>query len=413
MNLFKVIPLLFLGLLTSCSIETLSGGNGTGTDAGEAKIVGQVTLPDNKTGNNVKVTLRQQDYLPQSLNTSQQRTTVTGSNGSFAMNRIKNGYYLIELWNDDSLCAIRRFFIPDDTGTIDLGDVPLDTQTQFYGKVLTDGVPASGALLLVMGTDKVLTIAEDGSFSLPLPAAGDQVFRVNIEKNTITSDFLFSSSNVGDTIVVQRTPQTIFEDFNRKDSCNNLHNLLGGGWWFAYKDSGIGGNSQVVPTSELGLVAAMDTTPNAYSGGSLHVLFQIDSVFSSPYALIGADISGSKDSPLTGRSAFDMSNMTALTFMAKGSGTIYLQLTCMNPVDPRDFYLFELPVTLTSSWQHYSITPEEIPNAKSMVTSTECTWTVGSSTVNNITFLAKKSADFWVDDIIVEGMNPTDFVKNQ
>ena len=157
----------------------------------------------------------------------------------------------------------------------------------------------------------------------------------------------------------------------------------------------------------------MDTSPNAYSGGSLHVLFQIDSTFSSPYALIGADISGSKDSPYSGKSAFDMSDMTALTFMAKGSGTIYLQLTCMNPVDPRDFYLFELPVTLTSSWQRYSIAPEGIPNGKSIVTSTECTWAVGSSTVNNITFLAKKSADFWVDDIIVEGMNPTDFVKNQ
>ncbi len=413
MNLIKVIPLFLLGLLTGCSIDTLSGGNGTGTDAGEAKIVGQVTLPDNKTGNDVKVTLREQDYIPLSLSTSQQRTTVTGSNGSFAINRIKTGYYLIELWNDDSLCAIRRFFIPDDTGTFDLGDVPLDTQTLFYGKVLSDGLPASGALLLVMGTDKVFTIAADGSFSLPLPASGDQVFRVNIDKDNIASDFLFSPGNVGDTIVVQRTPKTIFEDFNRKDSCNNLHNLLGGGWWFAYKDSSIGGNSLVLPTSELGLVAAIDTTPNAYSEGSLHVLFQIDSAFSSPYALIGADISGSKDSPLTGKSAFDMSDMTALTFMAKGSGTIYLQLTCMNPVDPGDFYLFELPVTLTSSWQRHSIAPEEIPNAKSMITSTECTWTVGSSTVNNITFLAKKSAEFWVDDIIIEGMNPTDFVQNK
>ena len=147
MNLFKLIPLLFIGLLTSCSMETLSGGNGTGTDAGEAKIVGLVTLPDNNAGNDVKVTLREQDYIPLSLNTSQQRTTVTGSNGSFAINRIKNGYYLLELWNDDSLCAIRRFFIPDDTGTFDLGNVPLDTQTLFYGKVLTDGVPASVSTL--------------------------------------------------------------------------------------------------------------------------------------------------------------------------------------------------------------------------------------------------------------------------
>ena len=47
MNLFKVITLFLLGLLITCGIEPLSG-NGTGTDAGEAKIVGLVTLPDNK-----------------------------------------------------------------------------------------------------------------------------------------------------------------------------------------------------------------------------------------------------------------------------------------------------------------------------------------------------------------------------
>ena len=142
------------------------------------------------------------------------------------------------------------------------------------------------------------------------------------------------------------------------------------------------------------------------------MLFQIDSTFSSPYALIGSDISGSKDSPLTGKSSFDMSKMTALTFMAKGSGTIYLQFTSINPVNPGDFFLFELPINLTSSWQKYSIGPELIPNAKSIVTSTERTWIIGSSAVNNINFLAKKSAEFWVDDIIVEGMNPTDFVQN-
>lgn len=411
MNLFKVITLFLLGLLAGCGIEPLSGGNGTGTDAGEAKVVGLVTLPDKKTGNNVKVTLREQNYIPLTLNTSQQRIAITGSNGTFAINRIKTGYYLIELWNDDSLCAIRRFFIPNDTSTFDLGNVPLDTQTLFYGKVLNNGLPASGALLLVMGTDKLLAIAEDGSFSLPLPS-GDQVFRVNIEKDHLSNDFLFSSRNIGDTMIVHNTPRTLFEDFNQKDSCNNLNKLLGGGWWFAYSDSGIGGKSRVLPTTELGLIAAIDTSPNAYSEGSLHVTFQIDSAFSSPYALIGSDISGSKDTPLIGKSSFDMGKMTALTFMAKGSGVVYLQFTSMNPVNPGDFFLFELPINLASSWQKYSITSEVIPNAKSSITSTERTWVVGSSAVNNIDFLAKKNADFWVDDIIVEGMNPTDFVQN-
>jgi len=413
MILIKLLPLFLLGLCAGCGIEPLSGGNGTGTDAGEAKIVGLVTLPDNNAGTNVTVTLREQSYIPQSLSASQQRTTLTGSSGTFAINRIKTGYYLIELWNGDSLCAIKRFFISDDTGTFDLGNVPLETQSLFYGKVLHNGVPASGALLQVLGTDKVLTIAEDGSFSLTVPSSADQVFRVKIANDTISNDFLFSRRNVGDTMVVNGTPKTVFEDFNQKDSCNNLHELLGGGWWFSYKDSVIGGKSQVLPTSELGLVAAIDTSESAYSKGSLHVVFQIDSTFSSPYALIGVDISGSKDSPLTGKSAFDMSKMNALTFMAKGTGSVYLQFTSVNQDNPSDYFVFELLITLAPSWQKYEIAPGAFSNGKSMLTSTVRSWIAGSTAVNNLTFVASKNADLWIDDIIVEGMNPSDFVQNE
>lgn len=410
MNFYKVFTVVFLVLMVSCGIGPLSG-NGTGTDAGEAKIVGFVSLPDNKSGNNVKVTLREQNYIPLSVVTSQQRTATTNANGSFAIDQITAGYYLIELWNDDSLCAIKRFFIPNNTSTVDLGNVHLDKQAAYYGNVLNNGSPASGARLLVMGTDKFFTVAEDGSFSLHLPS-GDQIFRVVIENEHISNDFLFSNKDSGDTLFATSTASTMFEDFNEKDSCNNLNKLLGGGWWFGYTDKGVGGNSQVLPTTDLGLIAAIDTSTDAFSGGSLHVIFQIDSTFSAPYSLIGSDISGSKEYTVISKSWFDIRKMTAFTLMAKGSGVVYLQFTSGNTGTPNDYFLFEVPINLTSTWKKYSITPTDIPNAKGSTTSTERAWSVGASAVNNINFLAKKSADFWVDDIRIEGMNPTDFLQN-
>jgi hypothetical protein len=181
---------------------------------------------------------------------------------------------------------------------------------------------------------------------------------------------------------------------------------LGGGSWFGFTDSVNGGRSRILPSSEAGLIAAIDSTSNAYKGGCLHCTFQIDQSFNAPFALIGVDFSNSKEVN-SSKSWFDLTKLTALTFMAKGSGTIYVQFTCKPAGTSTDFIIYEIPIYLSSGWNKCTIRSSDIPNALSQATS----WQSGNEAVSNINFLAKNSTDLWLDDLIIEGMSVIDFLQ--
>lgn len=409
MSIVKAV-LFFFGItfLIRCSDAPLAG-NGTGTDIGEAKVSGCVKLPGDIAAENVTVTLRKQDYVPFSVSLKDQQKVVSGKNGSFAIAQPEKGYYLLELINRDSLCAIKRFYISgDDTGVM-VGDCVIDTPVLFTGMVFANGTPASDANLLVLGMDNRGVIQNDGSFSMRLPR-GEQLLRVMTKDQPGTRDVLFSNGNSGDTIHSYNTPVTILEDFENRDGLNALTTLLGGGSWFAFTDSVNGGKSRILPTAEPGLIAAIDSTSIAYRGGSLHCQFQIDQSFNASFALIGVDFSNSKDSN-SSKSWFDLSNMTAFTFMAKGSGTIYVQFTCRPIGSSTNYTVYEIPVNLSSGWNKCTIRSSDIPDALQTSSAQIISWHSGNSAVSNINFLAKSSTDLWLDDLKIEGMNATDFLK--
>jgi hypothetical protein len=412
MNFFKACAVTLALFLIAC-VNHLAV-NGTGTDAGEAKVTGAVHLPGNIPGSNIAVALRNQNYLPFSIPVQDQKRTATDNVGTFTLNQVSSGYYLIELWNNDTLGAIKRFYVHPNSGTVDLGTIGLDALADYSGKVLDNGTPASNSFLLVLGMDKRMAVRADGSFSISLPR-GQQIFKIEQDTGLLSREFMFSAENSGDTLSLNTPASTVFEDFNRIDSCNNLNPLLVGGWWWAFSDTGYGGRSLVLPTMDPGLMNAIDSTASAYSGGSLHVTFQLDSLYSAPYALIGSDIGASRidTSGAAGRSWFDMRKTTAITFMAKGSGTIYLQLTSRYLTGSGKYeFPFEIPFDLTSSWKKYSISTSAIPNAAIPNMAIIVPWSTGAGMINNIAFLAKKSAELWLDDIVIEGMNPADFLQN-
>ncbi len=402
-----ILKIVLPSIVAGCQTLPLSG-NGTGTDAGEARVIGSALLPGNAPAGNVTVTLRRQQYIPFSLPLTGQKKVFTDARGAFTIDNIEPGhYYLIELSRGDSLCAGKRFYIPENGMVIDLGEIMIGALSSYSGTILDNGSPATGSRLLVMGMDRSAEVAANGAFSLMLPGGLWYLFRIE-SGSAQPHDFLFSESDNGTTLDIGTIPSTLFEDFNRPDSTNNLHPLIGGGWWFAFTDSMYGGTSRIVPASDLGLTGSIDTTPDAYAGSSLHVTYLIDSLFWGPYALVGADICESNDSGAFGRSWFDMRKMYALTFTAKGSGTVFVQFTSRYNTYT---FPFEVPVKLTPEWKKYVITASSIPDARIPNTSITVPWSIGAAMVNDITFLAKKNAELWLDDIIIEGMTPADFVR--
>jgi hypothetical protein len=408
MSILRVLLCCTVTTILNCSLSPLAD-NGTGTDIGEAKIYGSVKLPGNIPGEEVAVSLRHQDYIPFSVPLQNQQRTVSDKNGIFTLTQPEVGFYLIELIGKDSLCAIKRFYVSGNDDSLTLDDCTLDTPSVVSGNVFADDAPVSGADLLVLGLDNTTTTQNDGSFSLRLPP-GEQLLRI-IPKNGLgTSDILFSNRNTGDTIRSYPAPVTILDDFENRDGRNALTSLLGGGSWFSFTDAENGGNSIILPTGEPGLIAAIDSTSAAFKGGSLHCTFQIDRSFNAPFALIGVDFSNSKDAN-SSKSWFDLAKMTALTFMGKGSGTVYIQFTC-KPVGPSaDFTIYEIPVFLSSEWTKCTIRASDIPLAITSPSSEMITWGAGNSAVSNINFLAKDNTDLWLDDITIEGMNAADFLS--
>ncbi len=402
-HLIILVPLLFL----SCSLSPL-GSNGTGTDIGEAKVYGYARFRDNTIADNVHVTIREQNYVPFSIPAKNQIKTVSGEDGAFTIYHISRGYYLVELRTHDTLCAIKRFYISDIDTSVNIGDVVLDTMGTYNGTVLENDRPAAGANLFVLGMDQKITINENGVFTLNLPI-GEQVFRIISPIQKVQTDIAFNIKQSGEIIRTFDTPTTVFDDFEDFDGSNNLSGLLGGGGWFAFTDNSVEGNSTILPTSTPGLVEAIDTSSEAYKGGSLHCTFSIDTTFANPYALIGCDISSSKDAN-SKKSWFDFSKMTALTFMAKGSGTIYLQITC-KPIVPNVFTVYEIPVILSTQWQKHTIQASDIPNALASTVTQVLYWKDGNKAVSNINFVAEKQAELWLDEIVIEGMGVTDFLK--
>jgi hypothetical protein len=408
MTHIKTIISLCIFMLLCCGNSPVVD-NGTGTDIGEAKIFGSVKYADNRNAENVSVIIRKQDYIPYSLASQNHNKTVSTGSGAFSLDHITPGYHLVELYTNDSLVAMKRIYISEKDTMVNLGNCILDTLVSYTGKIYNDQSPVTGGNLLVLGLDKQIAVNSDGSFTIRLPS-GEQLFRIIPANQGRTQDIIVNRIISGDTLHTFATPATMFDDFNNKDGLNSLSPLLGGGNWFAFLDKSNGGTTRILPTEDVGLIAAIDTSANSYAGGSLHCTFQIDSLSSAPYALIGCDISGSKDAN-TSKSWFDLSKMTAFTFMAKGSGTILLQFTCKPVGTSSTFTIYEIPVVVASQWQQYSIKPSDIPVAITSTNEQKVQWSDGNTAVSNINFLASKNTDLWLDNIMFEGMSTGDFLK--
>ncbi|NLD92618.1 MAG: hypothetical protein GX639_08115 [Fibrobacter sp.] len=399
---------LFILILSYCGNSPVVN-NGTGTDIGEAKIFGSVQYADNRNADNVSVIVRKQDYVPYSVAPQNHNKTVSTNNGTFSLEHITPGYHLVELYTRDSLVAMKRVYISDKDTALNIGNCILDTMIPYTGKIYSDETPLTGGNLLVLGLDKKIKVNNDGFFTIRLPA-GEQLFRIIPSNQTGSQDVFVDKKISGDTLRTYATTATMFDDFSTRDGFNCLSPLLGGGSWFAFVDQANRGNTQILPTEQPGLVAAMDTSSDSYDGSSLHCIFQIDSLSAAPYALIGCDISGSKDAN-TSKSWFDLSKMTAFSFMAKGSGTILVQFTCKPVGTLTVFTIYEIPVELSSQWKKYSITPSDIPAAITSTSELTVQWSDGNIAVSNINFLANRDTDLWLDNIMFEGMSTGDFLK--
>ena len=91
-------------------------------------------------------------------------------------------------------------------------------------------------------------------------------------------------------------------------------------------------------------------------------------------------------------SFYDLRSATAISFDAKGSGELFLQITKRSDEGKREYHK-TWPVTLTDEWQHFTFTAEDFD--------TEL------AAVNSLNFMVESDAEIYLDNVRFDGISPS------
>ena len=368
-----VFPLLF-----SCSSERAS--NGTGSNAGETELAIAFKTPSGSPLARADVhvwnvgadSLFVEDFL------------VADDDGNAAFDSSLSGWKLIVANSGDSLSVMRL---------VDFGDTLPASLTAglpetLKGKLFKNGSPLQGATVRVL--DKISVTGADGSFEFAgLPSGTHFVF---VPVTAGAESFQMQTSDSTNAAEISDTVYTLVENFENWNQHTLLGKIWGGGWWFESSDSALGGGSSVSP--DFRDTAAVIISDGAYSGKSLYAKFDVDSAFTNGrFALVGFTLGGDFDEK-TSAYLFDLSKLTAVSFMAKGSGVVNLQMVRRDSTGAKEYH--NVPFNLSSEWSRYEIDAARFGTAM--------------TDVNALNFMADSSAEIYLDDIRLEGIAPADWL---
>jgi len=187
-----------------------------------------------------------------------------------------------------------------------------------------------------------------------------------------------------------------------------------GGYWYAYNDADNKGNSSAVPDymTDKEFEGGLEQGGNGGSTQCLHISITLGDPtdeYNTAFYGIGANLKADGD-------YFDMSKMTALSFYAKGSGSMNAKFL----TKVTSSYAWGDMVSqfdLSSDWTKVTVSPADIvPEPWSPAADDNITWDDVKDAVTKIHFQTngddEKSGDkvdFYIDDIVIEGMTYDDF----
>lgn len=171
-----------LPVVWSCS---LNGPDIAGTsEQGNARVLATLYTTGGEPAAGATVRLRRADYV-KAVSLSKQTTAVsadavTGSDGSFAIDSIDTGSYVIEVTDNTEAAVLLRCRI-DAAGTVRLPADTLRPYSIVKGRTASAG---TGQFVQVEGLERLAEVADDGSYSLTdLPAGNLTIRTVSIDSS--------------------------------------------------------------------------------------------------------------------------------------------------------------------------------------------------------------------------------------
>lgn len=389
--LSRIFALLFFtvcaAVFSNCSSDPVA--NGTGSNAGETELAGVITVT-NSSGHPLAraaarvwvlhkdtIQLAFEDTLNES-GTLEFKSTIRAED--------KSSIQLIETHSGDSLSVMRW---------VDLGKKPSQTlaavaSASLKGTITHNGEAVKGATIRIL--DKSTETDASGNFTFEgLPSGVHYAFvEGNFGKFSYQMETDLEEYATTNNIDIAESVFTVVEDFeNWKSRQTLLGKSFGQGWWFICTDSLQGGGSHV--QDGISSPNILVTGDSAKDGSSLHLIFDLDEETPGHYGVAGFTIGDDFDEDEM-FSFYDLRSAIAISFDAKGSGELFLQITKRSDEGKREYHK-TWPVTLTDEWQHFTFTAEDFD--------TEL------AAVNSLNFMVESDAEIYLDNVRFDGISPS------
>lgn len=390
-----------LAPFTACSSGSETA-NGTGSNAGETEIASTIVVTSPNGAPLARAAARIWSMNENAIEVEISDTLDQNGQLKFATNL--SGQHLLESHSGDSLSVMRW---------VDFGKQPSQTlaaaaSVSLKGHILNNGAAVEGANVSIL--DKKATTNANGEFSFTGIPEGVHYAYVEgfFGRFTYQMQTGLDSTETTNNIDIADSIFTVIEDFENWRSRRTLiGRSFGQGWWFICTDSLQGGGSHMTP-QHIESDEILVTGEAAKTGSSFHIVFDLNEDYNGHYGVAGFTIANdyymAKSGTYEGYGLFDLRAATAISFDAKGKGELFLQVVKRGPdiegnpapgdsgfVDEREYHHTE-GILLNDEWTHYTLTADDF--------GTEL------YEVNSINFLAEEDAEFFLDNIRLDGISP-------
>jgi hypothetical protein len=404
-------------------------------------VAARVVLPNGSAASNVKVyLLDEKEWLTKVKSGASiyLDSAETDGEGGFKIKK-DTAIHASLVANVQDYGILIRNVTPEMIKTDYAGIIGLRRHKAYRGVVVdSNAVPNQ---VLLAGTPYVSTVdSATGEFSfqdLP-PESYPVVVRRQLPDDSyeyaVAGDVDLSTNDSipADTLVPDTSKILVLDDFDDSDNRTKLGPILGDGYWIAYDDSILGGNSrlyQPVNAAPQNFEAAVQDGGGTHKT-ALQVLYKTGDTagVEKPYSYVFVEVNlgGSSGGLLK---HYNLGALDTLSFFAKGNGKVVMELV-QNQYGIPLFVTASFTVNLTEAWQEFKITPDQLVISVSnfpanpsdfsqalqdshlpLYTSKPQTWAETGGMFRTIRFLGTGGSEFWLDLIRLHGITLGDLVK--
>ena len=212
------------------------------------------------------------------------------------------------------------------------------------------------------------------------------------------------SVNLGSVVPQSSSNQILIDNFSDTNTQTLIGRYFGGGWWFNSYSSG----TATMTPSAINTAIVRDSTDPTTN----YVIHQTATItnpqYPIRYALFGFSLGGGEtgcpDSTI-GSCYFDLNPVQSISFRAKGSGTIRIQIGVKSVYAIGDYRFPYYDITLSPNWSNYTIALADFKvDSTSPLVAQGINLSAQLTHVYNFTYLMTTNSDMWLDDIALNGI---------